>query len=254
MLIIWRGRLGDLGPRKRSQQLWDKLSLDQGSILGRKTISCFSVEEGKIPMSLCPCTGCPACPIPLPSESPRVLWPVLCRASELSLPASAVLLKALCDGGGAAASILVLLGAGEAPCNGGSGSVWDLMPTWCRVCSLWLSLQSCEQPRAPQLWDPAGIFASLCPSSALFLALYFTLPCPPQASESSCLHRGGHDEENLFTSGCSAHAAGTWERAETRLPPPTPTAVRWSCPVSRAGSLCAPAATLMLLLWLEESV
>lgn len=109
------------------------------------------------------------------------------------------------------------------PCNEDSGSVWELMPTWCRVCcSLWLSLQSCKPPCALRLQDPAGIFAPFsCPPSALFLTLYFTLPCPPpsQCSESSRLHHGGHDEENLFTSDCSAHAAaGVWERAETRLP------------------------------------
>ena len=34
------------------EQLWDKLSLDQGSIFGRRPTSCFFVQEGKIPVSL----------------------------------------------------------------------------------------------------------------------------------------------------------------------------------------------------------
>lgn len=67
------------------------------------------------------------------------------------------------------------------PCDEDSGSVWELMPAWCRVCcSLWLSLQSCKRPCALRLQDPAGIFAPFsCPPSAFFLTLYFTLPCPP---------------------------------------------------------------------------
>lgn len=83
---------GGLAPLLSPEQLRDKLSLAQESIFGRGAISCFSVQDGKIPVSLCPCTGWPACPILLPSAG----------AAPRTVPASSpiLLLKALYDDGG----------------------------------------------------------------------------------------------------------------------------------------------------------
>lgn len=155
-------------------------------------------------MSVCPCAVCPACHILCPLGSSGDAVPV----------SSPFLLKALCDDGLAAASILVLLGGGAAPCNGDWGSVWELMPAWCRVCrSLWLSVRRCERPHVPQLRHPCSLlpvlFAPLCPSPHPL----FSSALPSLCSESPCLHHGGHKEENLFTSGCSTHAAGVWGRS-----------------------------------------
>lgn len=159
----------------------------------RRESSHFSIQEGKIPESVCPCAVCPAYPILCPLGSSGDAVPV----------SSPFLLKALCDDGLAAASILVLL-----------GSVWELTPAWCRVCrSLWLSVRRCKRPRVPHLRHPCSLlpllFAPLCPSPHPL----FSSALPSLCSESPCLHHGGHEEENLFTSGCSTHAAGAGGRS-----------------------------------------
>lgn len=80
-----------------------------------------------------------------------------------------------------------------------------------------LQMTVCSPAPGPRWHLRSLLLPTLCPfPHPLF---YPALPPASPCSESSCLHHGGHDEENLFTSDCSAHAAaGVWERAETRLP------------------------------------
>lgn len=117
-------------------------------------------------------------------------------------------------------------------------------------------LQTTARSPAPgPCWHRRSLLPpTLCPPPAhpLPFPSPSVLPCLalPCASESSCLHHGGHDEENLFTSDCCRPVGPS--RDASASPP------RWESPRFSAvpGYLCTPAATLTgrgFLSWQLES-
>lgn len=183
-------------------------------------------------MSVCPCAVCPARPIPCPSGSPRG---AVAGAVPVSSPS---LFKALCDDGLAAASILVLLGGGAAPCSGDRGSGWEPMPAWCRVCrSLWLSARRCERPRALQLRRPRSLLPpALCPALPFSSPSLFSCLALPCALSHAVCTTGDARRKTCSRLPVQPTLPARGEGAETRRPPPTlgfppfPTMPGYPCP------------------------